>query len=112
MVISLARGIPAAELLPVEQLADCAREALQRDGGTILSYGSTLGYEPLREWIGQRHDVAPERVVVTNGSLQAFHLVLSALSAGRVLVERPTYDRPLKILADEGREVRAIPVDD
>ena len=76
MTISLARGIPSPDCLPVEELADCAREALRRDGRTILSYGSTLGYEPLREWIGERHGVAPEQVVVTNGSLQGFHFVL------------------------------------
>jgi 2-aminoadipate transaminase len=112
VTISLARGIPSPECLPAEELADCAREALRRDGETILSYGSTLGYEPLREWIGARHGVAPERVVITNGSLQAFHLVLSALGPGRVLVERPTYDRPRKILLDEGRELGEIAVDD
>ena len=112
MTISLARGIPSPECLPVDELADCAREALGRDGATILSYGSTLGYEPLRAWIGERHGVEPHRVVVTNGSLQAFHLVLSELGPGRVLVERPTYDRPRKILVDEGRELGEIAVDD
>ena len=85
MTISFARGIPAPECLPVEELADCAQAALRRDGTTILSYGSTLGYGPLREWIAERHGVEPERVVVTNGSLQAFHLLLSALPAGRFI---------------------------
>jgi 2-aminoadipate transaminase len=112
VTISLARGIPSPECLPIEELADCAREALRRDGETVLSYGSTLGYEPLREWIGERHGVEPERIVVTNGSLQAFHLVLSALGPGRVLLERPTYDRPRKILLDEGRELGEVAVDD
>ena len=112
MTISLARGIPSPDCLPVEELADCAREALRRDGQTILSYGSTLGYEPLREWIGERHGVPPERVVVTNGSLQAFHLVLASLGPGAVVVERPTYDRPRKILFAEGREVTEIAIDD
>ena len=37
--ISLARGWPAPECLPVAELADCARGALERDGTTILSYG-------------------------------------------------------------------------
>jgi DNA-binding transcriptional MocR family regulator len=54
----------------------------------------------LREWIGEHHDVDPSRVVVTNGSLQVFHFVLSTFAPGRrVVVERPTYDRPRKILA-------------
>jgi 2-aminoadipate transaminase len=97
--ISFARGVPAAELLPIEELADCAKTAIERDGAAALLYGHTLGYQPLREWIGERHGVDSARVVVTNGSLQAFHFVLSAFAdAGRVIVERPTYDRPRKIL--------------
>jgi len=111
VTISLARGIPAPECLPVEELADCAQAALRRDGATILSYGSTLGYEPLREWIAERHAVEPGRVIVTNGSLQVFHFLLSALPAGPVIVERPTYDRPRKILLAEGRELIEVPVD-
>ncbi|MGB2874668.1 MAG: PLP-dependent aminotransferase family protein [Gaiellaceae bacterium] len=111
MTISLARGIPAPECLPVEELADCARAALRRDGRTILSYGSTLGYAPLREWIGDRHGVDPKRVVITNGSLQVFHLLLSLLPPGRVIVERPTYDRPRKILLGLGRELGEVAVD-
>ena len=70
--ISFARGVPAPECLPVEELADCARVALERDGRTILSYGSSSGYAPLREWIADRHGVAPERVFLTNGSLQVW----------------------------------------
>ena len=98
--ISFARGIPAPECLPVAELADCAKAALERDGRVALSYGSTLGYEPLREWIAERHRVDAGRVVVTNGSLQGFHFVLESLGARvRILIERPTYDRPRKILA-------------
>ena len=37
--ISFARGIPAPECLPVAELADCARAAIERDGRTILNYG-------------------------------------------------------------------------
>jgi 2-aminoadipate transaminase len=107
--ISFARGVPAPELLPVEELADCAKAAIERGGAAALLYGHTLGYQPLREWIGERHQVDPARVVVTNGSLQGFHFVLSAFAgAGRVIVERPTYDRPRKILSDFDE----VPVDD
>jgi 2-aminoadipate transaminase len=111
--ISFARGIPAPECLPVAELADCAKAALERDGLVALSYGSTLGYGSLREWIAERHGVEPERVLVTNGSLQAFHFVLECFGArGRVVVERPTYDRPLGVLAAAGAEVASVPVDD
>jgi DNA-binding transcriptional MocR family regulator len=111
-VISFARGIPAPECLPVAELADCAKAALERDGSVALSYGSTLGYAPLREWIGERHGVDSERVLITNGSLQAFHFLLDSLGGdGRVVVERPTYDRPRKILAAAGVELVEVAVD-
>jgi DNA-binding transcriptional MocR family regulator len=111
--ISFARGVPAPECLAVEELADCARVALERDGHTILSYGSPSGYAPLREWIAEQHGVEPERVFITNGSLQGFVFLSQHLAAHkRVLVERPTYDRPLKILRELGYEVELLPCDD
>jgi 2-aminoadipate transaminase len=109
--ISLARGVPAPECIPVEELADCARAVILGDGATALSYGSSAGYAPLREWIAGRHGVPAERVIVTNGSLQGFVFLaqLLAQNGERVLVEAPTYDRPLKILDRLGAEVVAIP---
>jgi 2-aminoadipate transaminase len=111
--ISFARGVPAPECLPVEELADCARAALERDGRTILSYGPSPGYAPLREWIAERHGVDPTRVFLTNGSLQGFVFLAQRLAPGRrVLVERPTYDRPLKILRELGADVVPLAMDD
>jgi 2-aminoadipate transaminase len=111
--ISFARGIPAPECLPVDELADCARVALERDGRTILSYGPSPGYAPLRDWIAARHEVDPSRVFITNGSLQGFVFLAQRLAPGRrVLVERPTYDRPLKILKELGAEVVGLDCDD
>jgi DNA-binding transcriptional MocR family regulator len=112
-MISFARGVPAPECLPVEELADCAREALARDGRTILSYGPSPGYAPLREWIAARHGIEPSRVLLTNGSLPGFVLIARLLAPGRrVLVERPTYDRPLKILRELGADVVGLHCDD
>jgi 2-aminoadipate transaminase len=111
--ISFARGVPAPECLPVDELADCARAALERDGKTILSYGASSGYGPLREWLAARHDVDPARIFITNGSLQGFVFLAQRLAVGkRVLVERPTYDRPLKILRELGADVVGLHCDD
>ena len=108
--ISLARGVPAPECLPLAELADCARAAIERDGATVLSYGPGGGYAPLREWIGEQHGVEPGRVVLTNGSLEGFLFFAELLAPrGPVLVEAPTYDRPLKILAALGAEVISVP---
>jgi 2-aminoadipate transaminase len=111
--ISFARGIPAPECLPVTDLAECARAAVERGGADVLNYGPAGGYRPLREWIARQHRVEPERVVLTNGSLQGFHFLAGRLATrGPVLVEAPTYDRPLKLLASLGAEVFAVPLDD
>jgi DNA-binding transcriptional MocR family regulator len=113
-VVSFARGIPAPECLPVEELADCAKAAIERDGKAVLSYGPGGGYGPLREWIAARHGVEPGRIVVTSGSLQGFVFLAEQLvqPGARVLVEAPTYDRPLKILRRLGAEIVGLPMDD
>ena len=87
-VVSFARGVPAPECLPVSELADCARAAIESDGQAVLSYGPGGGYGPLRKWIAERHGVEPSRVVVTSGSLQGFVFLVEQLvqPGARVLV--------------------------
>ena len=113
--ISFARGAPAPELIPADELADCALEVASRDGAKVFAYGPGGGYQPLREWIAERHGVPFERVVLTVGGLQGFVFYAAEQLArvpGRVLVEAPSYDRPLKVLAREGAEIVALPMDD
>ncbi len=112
-MISFARGVPAPECLPVEALAECARAALLRDGKTILSYGPSAGYGPLRARLAEQHGVDQSRIFLTNGSLQGFVFLAQRLAPGkRVLVESPSYDRPLKILHELGADVVAIDCDE
>jgi 2-aminoadipate transaminase len=112
-VISFARGVPAPECLPVEEVADCARAVVERDGRTILNYGPVGGYGPLREWVAARHGVQPAQVLITNGSLQGLSLVAGQLvePGDRVLVEGPTYDRALHITARHHGEPVIVPTD-
>jgi len=112
-MISFARGAPAPECLDAELLADCARSAIEGDP-SVLAYGPGGGYGPLREWLGGRHGVEPARVIVTNGGLQGFVFYAEELLAerpGRVLVEAPTYDRSLKVLARLGADVHPLAMD-
>lgn len=111
--ISFAREAPAPELLPLEELADCAATVLGADGKTLLSYGSGAGYTPLRELIGEWFGVHPYRVVITNGWLQGFGLLTRGLVHGRtVAVESPTYDPALKALLANGASLISIIVDE
>lgn len=113
--ISFARGAPAPELIPAQALAECAYAVAQRDGARVFSYGPGGGYGPLREWVAAEQGVDPGRVVLTVGGLQGFVFYAAeqlARTPGRVLVEAPSYDRPLKILAREGVEIIGLEMDD
>jgi 2-aminoadipate transaminase len=112
--ISLARGVPPPQLLPVEELADCARAVLLDSGGTLLNYGHVAGYAPLREWVAERHGVDSSRVVLTPGSLPGLAILAQVLLAAgrRAIVEAPSYDRPLRILEGLGAEIATVPVTD
>jgi 2-aminoadipate transaminase len=52
--------------------------------------------------------------VITSGSLQGFVFLAQQLvqKGSRVLVEAPTYDRPLKILSRLGAEIVTVPMDE
>ena len=69
--ISFARGVPSLDIIDVEGLRDAAVRAFESDPAGTTAYGTAVGYPRLRSWIADRHGVEPERVLVTNGSLQA-----------------------------------------
>jgi DNA-binding transcriptional MocR family regulator len=108
--ISFARGAPSLDIVDVEGLKAAAAAALTEDPGGLTAYGTSVGYVPLRAWIAERHGVAPENVLVTNGSMQADAFLFDALvcAGDTVVVERPTYDRTLLSLRSRGADVRAV----
>jgi DNA-binding transcriptional MocR family regulator len=108
--ISFARGAPSLDIVDVEGLKDAARRAFESDPAGTTAYGTSIGYPRLRAWIAAKHGVEPERVLVTNGSMQAdAFLFEQVVRAGdEVIVERPTYDRTLLSLRERGAKVHAI----
>ena len=108
--ISFARGAPSLDIVDVDGLRESAERAFRDDPGGVTAYGTAIGYPPLREWIAQRHGVDPERVLVTNGSMQADAFLFEALvqRGDAVVVERPTYDRTLLNLRNRGAELHAV----
>jgi DNA-binding transcriptional MocR family regulator len=108
--ISFARGAPSLDIVDVDGLRAAAAAAFDADPGGMTAYGTAIGYPPLRAWIAERHQVAPENVVVTNGSMQADAFLFDVLvqSGDSVIVERPTYDRTLLSLRNRGADVRMV----
>jgi 2-aminoadipate transaminase len=111
--ISFARGAPSLDIIDVAGLSDAATRAFASDPAGTTAYGTSIGYPRLRAWIADRHGVEPERVLVTNGSMQADAFLFEQLvSAGdEVIVERPTYDRTLLSLRERGAKVHPVELD-
>ncbi|MBA2764098.1 MAG: PLP-dependent aminotransferase family protein [Thermoleophilaceae bacterium] len=112
--ISFARGAPSLDIVAVDELRAAANAAFENDPAGVCMYGTAIGYVPLRDWIAEKHGVAPEQVIVTNGSMQAdAFLFQEALEAGdQVVVEAPSYDRTLLSLKALGAELIPIPLED
>ena len=96
-------GTPSPEFLPIEHLRDANRRAWDVEH-TVMYYGDTEGYPPLRKRISQRMaqrnvDVSPEQIMVTNGAQQGLDLVSRVfLNPGdTVIVEAPTYFGALQV---------------
>jgi DNA-binding transcriptional MocR family regulator len=108
--ISFARGAPSLDIIDVDGLREAAVRALESDPGAVTAYGTSVGYLKLRAWIAERHGVAPENVIVTNGSMQADAFLFEQLvgAGDEVVVERPTYDRTLLSLRKRGARVHAV----
>ena len=98
-VVSLAGGMPNLKDLPLESLAETAKELILSSGAQALQYGSGQGWEPLREQLVNvmTYDgiigADPDDVVITTGSQQALDLMAELfIDAGDVvLAESPSY---------------------
>ncbi len=107
-MISFARGAPSADLLPADAVREAADRAIGENPARALSYGTGKGHPELCEWLADRHGhgLGAERVMITNGSLEAGWMLFDhLLEAGdQVVVEQPSYDRTLLMLARLGVE--------
>jgi 2-aminoadipate transaminase len=117
-MISFAGGMPAPEVFPIEQFAEGA-EQLKSNGPLLLQYGTTEGYNPLREfltkWTAPRlgRQVTLDEIFLTTGSQQALDLFAWAmLNPGDVVItEDPSYMAALNTFANHGAEFASVRVD-
>jgi len=92
-VISFAGGLPSHETFPIELIKGAAEKILFSSPESALQYAPTDGFRALREWIGTKHGVDAERVIITSGSQQGLDLIAKLLiePGQTVLLENPTY---------------------
>lgn len=114
-VISLAGGLPAADLMPRGRIADAAAAALADPAA--IQYGETAGLRPLRAVLAAHETARCGRgipdVVVTTGSQQALDLVARAVldPGDPVVVEDPAYVGALQVFQAAGAALHPVPLD-
>jgi len=117
-IISLAGGLPGEDLFPLEAVQSAYSRVLSGDT-SVLQYGLTEGFAPLRDKIAERltHQGIPvtaSEMILTTGSQQAIDLLCKILldPGDAVLVEAPTYLAALQVLGSYRADIHILKNDE
>jgi len=111
-LISLAAGLPAPDLYPMEALRSITDDVLAREGRTLLHWCPVEGHAPLRRLLAERFaEVHPNEILILSGSTQGIFLLARALIApgDLVAVQSPTYIGALQVFRAAGARIVGIP---
>lgn len=118
-MISFAGGNPSDSALEPDVVGEIAVDVLKKYGTKLLQYGGTEGLATLRESTaeflkGCGVSATAEQVLPTQGSTQAFDLLLKAViePGDTILAESPTFLGALQSMKIYGANIVAIPTDD
>ncbi|HUY10651.1 MAG TPA: PLP-dependent aminotransferase family protein [Candidatus Dormibacteraeota bacterium] len=98
-IISFGGGLPAPELFPTREIADCTREVLEEYGGAALQYCVTEGIPELRNWVADRlrkrfgQPLDRSDILIVNGSQQGLDLIAKIFidPGDHIVLEHPSY---------------------
>jgi 2-aminoadipate transaminase len=118
-VISLAGGLPAPEVFPIEEFRVAFDRVLAERGAVALQYSASEGYTPLRALLAERLNRAGARctaddILITNGSQQALDLVAKIFinPGDRILIEKPSYLGAIQAFDQYQAEYVVVPQDE
>ena len=118
-MISFAGGNPSNAALEPDVVADVARDVLGKYGTTLLQYGGTEGFAPLKESTAEflrtcGINAGADEILPTQGSTQALDLLLNAIinPGDTVLVESPTFLGAIQCMQIRRANIVAIPTDE
>ncbi len=116
-IISFAGGAPDPNLYPKNEFAQIAKEVLETEGATALSYGITEGYAPLRDWTRKRLQnqgilKAEDDVIIVSGGQQGIDLCSKSLinPGDGVVCEEPSFIGGLNCFRSYNAELFGVPV--
>ena len=108
-MVSFAPGYPAEDQFPWLDFSEICRELLTGADGSVLQYGPTRGFRPLRETtveLMQARGIASalDKVLITTGSQQGLDLVGRVLldPGDVVLMELPSYTGAISAFRNVG----------
>ncbi|HYB42524.1 MAG TPA: PLP-dependent aminotransferase family protein [Candidatus Methylomirabilis sp.] len=112
-------GFPDPASFPYDGVVEATARMMKAEGAEALTYGDHQGYPGLRELVCHKYDlfeglkVAPENLIIANGSGHALSLAFSAfLDVGdAMLAEAPTFSGTLNTIRRHGPQVLDVPVD-
>lgn len=118
-MISFAGGMPDPEIFPVGQFKEAAG-IFDREGKDVLQYGTTEGYQPLKEflceWTAPRmgRTLKPAEMLITTGSTQVVDLLCWALidKGDCIVCEEPTFLGATLTMHNHGAEFLTVPCDE
>ena len=119
-VISFAAGNPAPEAFPVETVREIASELFQNDPISVLQYGITEGYLPLRNLMKERmtaqrnFKAESEELIITSGAQQVMELACKSMcNPGDTLIcEAPSFIGSLNAFKSYNVNLVGVPLDD
>jgi 2-aminoadipate transaminase len=119
-MISFYAGFPDPGSLPIADIIESTRVAIESEGEWALQYGASAGDERLIEELlrklarDQKIIAGPENVLISNGASQALALIVDMLvEPGDVIIsEAPTWMGAVVNFQQAGADVREVGVDD
>jgi 2-aminoadipate transaminase len=117
-VISLASGVPAPELYPLDAFRTACNDFLSGPVRDLLANCPVEGFQPLRQWLADWLNslgahVSAENVLITAGSTQGLALVSAALiePGDEVAVELPSSLAALQSFSLARARLLGVPLD-
>jgi 2-aminoadipate transaminase len=119
-LISFGGGFPDASSLPIQDIIETTRVALERDGEWALQYAFGTGVPELVEQLLKKLErdqgikATSENILITSGSSQAIQLIFELfVNPGDVVIaESPFFMGTLWRARASGADVREIPLDE
>ncbi len=117
--IDFGRLHPDTRIYPLDEFRKSLNKVILERGETVLDYGESKGYTPLREYIARRSrlhgiSVGAQEILITNGAQNGIDMLMKLLAkpGSRVFVESPTYGMIIPTLKYYNCEIVGIPMTD